>query len=364
MQDMLVPIFGESGAIIAQYVITLAVVVALIVLVVWGLRHFGGGAVRPATRGRLPRLAIVDTLPVDTKRKLVLLRRDNVEHLILIGGPSDVVVEPSIVRQRVAQRPGQGTAARPQAGIVAPDAAPTPDAEHFESYLAEPAPVPTPPPLRTPEREAEAAESAIPFTPRRSSLPASERVAPERPAAERHAPSRREALRGTMQAAPTPASEAPRPYRPYSPAASVAARQVAATSELDPEARPEARSVAMARPMPMPARAETAPSRFAPPPERPVAEEPPDGPVPGYDGDGEQHAAANVFAPPEAQPDDDEDEPAPLADDEADADHGGLAAGSPAEPEPAEGEEAGQSVSELEQEMARLLDQISTSRRE
>ena len=66
---------------------------------------------------RLPRLAIVDSLAIDNKRRLVLVRRDNVEHLVLIGGPSDVVVEPSIVRQRVAQRPGQAT---PTAG---PDAA-------------------------------------------------------------------------------------------------------------------------------------------------------------------------------------------------------------------------------------------------
>ena len=90
----------------------LAVVVALIALVIWGIRYFGGGATGPTVRGRLPRLAIVDTLAVDNKRKLVLLRRDNVEHLVLIGGPSDVVVEPSIVRQRVAQRSGQATATR------------------------------------------------------------------------------------------------------------------------------------------------------------------------------------------------------------------------------------------------------------
>ena len=51
MQDMLVPILGENGAIIAQYVITLAVILGLIVLVVWAIRRYGGGGARPAARG-------------------------------------------------------------------------------------------------------------------------------------------------------------------------------------------------------------------------------------------------------------------------------------------------------------------------
>lgn len=363
MQDMLVPIFGESGAIIAQYVITLAVVVGLIVLVVWGIRHFSGGAVRPATRGRLPRLAIVDSLPVDNKRKLVLLRRDNVEHLILIGGPSDVVVEPTIIRQRVAQRPGQGPAVRPSAAAVAPEMPPATAAEPFDAYLVEPVPAPVtapaPPPSRASERETEAAETAIPFTPRRSTYgvaerSTAERVATERP--ERVTPPRRESLRGTMQAGPAPAAaEMPRPYRTYTPATSVPARTVAAVGEPDPEPAP---AVAQ-RPIPIPARGEVAPSRFAPPPLAAEPEDPPDGPVPGYEGEDDDHEAVSAFAPAEAEPGG-----------EADDDGGpgsapeGVAAAPLGESEPAEGSPNREGVSELEQEMARLLNQISTSRRE
>src|SRR5690606_20323006 len=51
-------------------------------------------------RGRVPRLALVDAMPVDGRRRLVLVRRDNVEHLLIIGGPADVVVEAGIQRQR------------------------------------------------------------------------------------------------------------------------------------------------------------------------------------------------------------------------------------------------------------------------
>ena len=66
---------------------------------------------RPAAR-----LAIVDAMPIDNRRKLVIVRRDNVEHLILISGPSDVVVEPAIVRTRTGapQQPRPATAAAPR----------------------------------------------------------------------------------------------------------------------------------------------------------------------------------------------------------------------------------------------------------
>ena len=55
-------------------------------------------------RGRQPRLAVIDHASVDARRRLILIRRDNVEHLLLIGGPTDVVVEPNIVRAMQASR--------------------------------------------------------------------------------------------------------------------------------------------------------------------------------------------------------------------------------------------------------------------
>ena len=52
--------------------------------------------------GRQPRLSIMEAATVDNKRRLVLVRRDHVEHLVMIGGPSDIVVEPNIIRGRPA----------------------------------------------------------------------------------------------------------------------------------------------------------------------------------------------------------------------------------------------------------------------
>jgi hypothetical protein len=43
---------------------------------------------------------VIDAAAVDGRRRLVLVRRDNVEHLLMIGGPADLVVEPNIVRAR------------------------------------------------------------------------------------------------------------------------------------------------------------------------------------------------------------------------------------------------------------------------
>ena len=373
MQDMLVPIFGESGAIIAQYVISLAVVIALIALVVWGIRHFGGNSVRPAARGRLPRLAIVDTLPVDNKRKLVLLRRDNVEHLILIGGPSDVVVEPSIVRQRVAQRVGQGSASRPQATATSAEAPPpapaaAPLGENDEpAYTPEPAPAPVqrPPPLHLAPAGPDATESAVPFVPRRSYAASADRGARERAPVERSAPEReaaphRDSLRGTMQATASPTSEASRPHRSFTPAATVPARSASVRSEADPEAQP---AIAARTP---PVSTAPEPSRFAPHPIRAVAAEPPDGPVPGYEAtEADDHDKVSAFAPPgplaeAATAPESHYAPAEAPDGNIEV----LEVPAMAESEAPADEADAESVSELEQEMARLLNQISTSRRE
>jgi len=42
------------------------------------------------------RLDVVEQSNVDGRRKLLLIRRDNVEHLIMTGGPVDMVIETNI----------------------------------------------------------------------------------------------------------------------------------------------------------------------------------------------------------------------------------------------------------------------------
>src|SRR6187402_656525 len=74
-------------------------VLALIGVAAWLVRRFANNRLGANTqRGRMPRLAVIDAAAVDGRRRLVLVRRDNVEHLLMIGGPTDIVVEPNIVR--------------------------------------------------------------------------------------------------------------------------------------------------------------------------------------------------------------------------------------------------------------------------
>lgn len=77
-----------------RFVVALIFVVGLILAVAWALRRFGPGALQAAggTR-RKRRLALVESLAIDARRRLVLVSRDGREHLLLIGGGTDVVVE-------------------------------------------------------------------------------------------------------------------------------------------------------------------------------------------------------------------------------------------------------------------------------
>lgn len=50
------------------------------------------------------RLQVLEQTSVDSRRRLILIRRDNVEHLIMTGGPVDVVVETGIGAQPARPR--------------------------------------------------------------------------------------------------------------------------------------------------------------------------------------------------------------------------------------------------------------------
>jgi len=140
-------IFGTELGLPARAVVALVLVLALIALTVWLMRRFGEGRIATggSGRGRQQRLAVLDSAVVDARRRLVLIRRDNVEHLILIGGPSDVVVEPNIVR------------AQPLPGTARPGARPGGfELEEGEApFIPEPEPEPArpaAPPAREPQR--------------------------------------------------------------------------------------------------------------------------------------------------------------------------------------------------------------------
>src|ERR1700761_2065867 len=127
-------------------------VLALIGAAAWLVRRFAGNRLGANTnRGRMPRLAVIDAAAVDGRRRLVLVRRDNVEHLLMIGGPTDIVVEPNIVRAMPAR---DQMSPRPAVGADPPRPMPLPDAtnwtddsrsdsfDHAEPQMPEPPPRP------------------------------------------------------------------------------------------------------------------------------------------------------------------------------------------------------------------------------
>ncbi|MGB3388560.1 MAG: hypothetical protein WBA88_11315 [Pseudaminobacter sp.] len=165
---------GYSAAILWTFA---ALILLLIVLIIVKLvRSLTFGTFVAGGRNRKARLAVMDATAVDSNRRLVLVRRDDIEHLLLIGGASDIVVERDIrlaqqrrpvlsgndshdaparatAPEQPASRPVQAprppvpaprpvpAAARP-APAFAPRQAPAPRTEQQATPQAKPAPVP------------------------------------------------------------------------------------------------------------------------------------------------------------------------------------------------------------------------------
>ena len=171
-------LFGVELPTPVNFIIAFVFVLLLIGAAAWLVRRFGTTRMDAAARGRQPRLAVIDSAAVDGRRKLVIIRRDNVEHLLMIGGPSDVVVETNIVRgTAVAAR--DAPAARNGSAETMPRAMtladPTP-------WPLQPEPVPAP--VQQSARSARAAADEIWDTPAESTVPAPPppEVRPVRPA--------------------------------------------------------------------------------------------------------------------------------------------------------------------------------------
>jgi hypothetical protein len=163
----------------AKFFVAFVIVLALIGLTAWLVRRFGASRLSGSSRGRQPRLAVIDAASVDGRRRLVLIRRDNVEHLMMIGGPNDLVIEPNIMRAAAARDTGRDTlrpgaaetrtvplgdaaGAWPLQPVVEPPVAPpaTPQPRAYRPPVAdEPWVAPEPPPAREPALRARPSDS-------------------------------------------------------------------------------------------------------------------------------------------------------------------------------------------------------------
>ena len=149
---------GRIGSFLAIFIAICVVGLAVaLVLRVWGR------GIKPSA-GR--RLGIVDAFDLDRHRQLVIIRRDNVEHLIMIGGPNDLVVESDIVRAQ----PMMGEARRdpvvaPSPTMSPPQAAPAPTSSPAAAPVAPPVDLRPTPSMPRVNPMAAAKQAPLPPTP-------------------------------------------------------------------------------------------------------------------------------------------------------------------------------------------------------
>ncbi len=96
-------LLAENRALMIGAAAVAFFVAAVLILLVFRLA-FGRRLRMPGGRARQMRLGIVDAFDLDRQRQLVIVRRDNVEHLVMIGGPNDILIELQIIRTEARPR--------------------------------------------------------------------------------------------------------------------------------------------------------------------------------------------------------------------------------------------------------------------
>jgi len=242
MIDEIVSAYGNK---LTVAVLGVGLALILLLAVLWLIRGRGGPS--PFVRGgknRQPRLQVLDAAAVDARRRLVLVRRDNVEHLIMIGGPTDIVIESGIGDDRHLAAL-EGAIARDRATIAA--------AEPEAKIAADPTPAritAATPPRADIAQPVEAARPTEPARPADVFRPAEAARAAEPPRMETRA------AEPAMQADPRPTSAAAAPQPTQQPAAAIQPPAPQRVSQPVPSTPPQTRA---------------ADTIIVPPPERPVA---------------------------------------------------------------------------------------------
>lgn len=208
MGDWIESMAGPGYATAILWTLGALILLVIVLVAIKVMRSLTFGTFVAGGRNRRTRLAVIDATAVDSNRRLVLVRRDEVEHLILIGGPSDVVVEQGIhagrepVHEERPQRPhpvaapevsapprqrpapvAQSPERRPD---PAPRPAPAPEPAQRQPAPAPARPAPAPAPekpsmLKRFERVSASAAATIPFTSRNRDKQAEQPPAPPFP---------------------------------------------------------------------------------------------------------------------------------------------------------------------------------------
>lgn len=79
-----------------KFALAFIFVLSLIWLAATAAKRFGFGLPSTPRKSAERRLTIIESLNIDGKRRLVLIRRDDTEHLLLLGTGSELLVEGAI----------------------------------------------------------------------------------------------------------------------------------------------------------------------------------------------------------------------------------------------------------------------------
>ncbi|MBI3452163.1 MAG: flagellar biosynthetic protein FliO [Rhodospirillales bacterium] len=113
----------SDWGLLLRLIVALAIVLALIAAATWVARRYVAGGALGALGGKRRRLAILEMLAVDSRSRLLLVRRDDAEHLLLVGPAGALLVETGIrpppdFAGELAAGGGNPPAARPPQGTA------------------------------------------------------------------------------------------------------------------------------------------------------------------------------------------------------------------------------------------------------
>ena len=85
-----------------RFALAFVFVLGLIGLLALGLKRYGRSQKIFGAQGEGGRLAIIETRYLDAKRRLVLVKRDDAEHLLLLSDKGEMVIETKIGKKDAA----------------------------------------------------------------------------------------------------------------------------------------------------------------------------------------------------------------------------------------------------------------------
>ena len=85
---------GEFPALL-KMILALVFVLGLMGLLAFALKKLGLAGPVPVA-GKKARLKLIETMALDQRRRLAIIQRDDVQHLVILGPNSETVVETNI----------------------------------------------------------------------------------------------------------------------------------------------------------------------------------------------------------------------------------------------------------------------------